>query len=83
MNETELLELGPALTRTADVLRPGRIAPFRDYVRVVLADLGVEVETLFGPDASCQVSMARRICLNRREREEDDPRTRLDSATSR
>lgn len=58
MNETELLELGIALARTADVLRrPGRIAPFRDYVRVVLADLGVEVETLFGPHSSCQVTV--------------------------
>ena len=28
MNETELLELGTALARTADVLGPGMIAPF-------------------------------------------------------
>lgn len=36
MSETELLELGTALARTGDVLRPGSTAPFRDYVSVTL-----------------------------------------------
>jgi hypothetical protein len=57
MNETEMLELGAALARTADILRPGMTAPFRDYVRVVLADLSVEIGTLFGPGASYLVSV--------------------------
>jgi hypothetical protein len=57
MNETEMLELGAALARTADVLRPGMTVPFRDYVRVALADLGVEIETLFAPGASYLVSV--------------------------
>jgi hypothetical protein len=48
MNETELLELGTALARTADVLRPGTIAPFRQHLRVVLLNR----------------SVVRRICLN-------------------
>ncbi len=56
MNETELLELGTALGRIADVLRPGMTAPFRDYLRVVLADHGGEIETLFG-DRACLVSV--------------------------
>lgn len=56
MNETELLELGAALARAADVLRPGMIAPFRDYLRVVLADHGGEIEDLFG-DSACLVSV--------------------------
>jgi hypothetical protein len=56
MNETDLLELGTALARTTDVLGPGMIAPFRDYLRVVLADHGGEVKDLFG-DATCLVSV--------------------------
>jgi len=60
MNETELLELGTALARTADVLRPGVIAPFRDYLRVVLADRGRQIETLFG-DSACLVSVDGRV----------------------
>jgi hypothetical protein len=33
------------------------VAPLRDYVRVVLADLGVEIETLFDPVAPYLVSI--------------------------
>ena len=57
MSETELIELGTASARTSDVLRPASTAPFRDYVRVVLADLGVAVETLFSPEAARQVTV--------------------------
>lgn len=38
-------------------------------MRVVLADLGVELETLFGPEASCQVSVDGRLV--------DGPESRL------
>lgn len=36
MNETEMLALGEALARAADVLRAGEQVPFRDYIRRVL-----------------------------------------------
>jgi hypothetical protein len=82
MSETELLELGAALARPGDVLRPGTIVPFRDYLRVVLADHGAEVHALFGdgahlvsvdgqvvdgPDATMPVTAASRVVLYRRQ----------------
>ena len=48
MNETELLELGTALARTSDILRPGTRAPFCDYPLMVLANHGGEIEDLCG-----------------------------------
>lgn len=74
MSETELIELGTALARTGDVLRPGSTAPFRDYVRVVLADLGVAVETLFSPDGACQVTVDGQLV--------DGPESRLPVTTA-
>jgi len=82
MNETELLELGAALARPADVLRPGTVAPFRDYLRLVLADHGAEIQDLFGdrahlvsldgrwvdgPDATLPVTAESRVVLYRRQ----------------
>jgi hypothetical protein len=32
MNEVEMLALGDALARTSDVLRPGELVAFRDYL---------------------------------------------------
>jgi hypothetical protein len=51
MNETEMLALGEALARTADVLRPGEQVPFRDYVRRVLDGGEGQIEALFGDGA--------------------------------
>ena len=82
MNETELLELGTALARTSDVLRPGTRAPFCDYLLIVLANHGGEIEDLFGgsvflvsvdgqvvegPDSSIPVTATSRVVLYRRQ----------------
>jgi len=74
MNETERLELSTPLARTADVLRPGSVARFRDYVRVVLADLGVGVESFFSPDAACQLTVDGQLV--------DGPESRLPVTTA-
>ena len=60
MNDTELLELGAALARPSDVLRPGTVAPFRDYLRQVLADHRARIQDLFG-DGACLVSVDGRM----------------------
>ena len=57
MNETEMLALGEALARTADVLRPGEQVPFRAYVRRVL-DAG---------DSAVPVTAGSRVVLYRRQ----------------
>jgi hypothetical protein len=51
MNETEMLALGEALARTADVLRPDEQVPFRDYVRRVLEAGEGQLAALFGDGA--------------------------------
>jgi hypothetical protein len=48
MNETEMLALGEALARTANVLRPDEQVPFRDYVRRVLGTGEGQLTALFG-----------------------------------
>lgn len=82
MNDIELLELGAALARPADVLRPGTTAPFRDYLRLLLADQGARILDLFadgahlvsvdgrlvdGPDATVPGTAASRVVLYRRQ----------------
>ncbi len=56
MNEIEMLALGEALARTADVLRPAEQVPFRDYVRRVLDASDGQIEAIFG-DAAFVVSV--------------------------
>ena len=51
MNETEMLALGEALARTADVLRADEQVPFRDYVRRVLEPGEGQLAALFGAGA--------------------------------
>ena len=51
MNQTEMLALGEALARTADILRPDEQVPFRDYVRRVLEPGEGQLAALFGDGA--------------------------------
>jgi hypothetical protein len=82
MNETEMLALGEALARTADVLRVGEHVSFRDYVRRVLngdegqiaalfADGGflisVDRQPVDGDESSVPVTSRSRVVLYRRQ----------------
>lgn len=55
MNEVELLALGEALARTADVLHPGERVSFRDYLARVLQS-EEQIAALFG-ETAFQVSV--------------------------
>jgi hypothetical protein len=61
MNETEMLALGEALARTADVLRPGEQVPFRDYARRVLDESEGQLAAVFGDPAFTITVDGRRV----------------------
>jgi hypothetical protein len=82
MNETEMLALGEALARAADVLRPDEQVPFRDYVRRVLEGGEGQLAALFADgafvvsvdgrpvddcDSSIPVTAGSRVVLYRRQ----------------
>jgi hypothetical protein len=81
MNEVEMLELGSALARTSEVLRPGECLAFRDYLErivpceVIAAVFGggeafvvsVDGRPVEGPGSTVPVTADSRIVLYRRQ----------------
>jgi hypothetical protein len=81
MNEVELLALGDALARTADVLRPGEAVSFRDYLARALGSpeqiaalfgeatfqVAVDGRPVDGPESTLPVTAESRIVLYRRQ----------------
>lgn len=82
MNETEILALGEALARTADVLCRGEQMPFGEYVRRILgrdedqlralfSDLSLSVSVdgrpVDGPESTMPVTTESRVVLYRRQ----------------
>jgi hypothetical protein len=81
MNDTEMLALGEAFARTAEVLHPGERVPFRDYLRRVLDGGGGQIAALWSdpavrisvdgrpvesPDSALGVTASSRVVLSRR-----------------
>lgn len=82
MNETEILALGEALARTADVLRHGEQVPFGEYVRRILGTdedrlrglfgvlslfVSVDGQPVDGADSTVPVTTKSRVVLYRRQ----------------
>lgn len=82
MNETEILALGEALARTADVLRHGEQVPFGEYVRRILGRDEDQLRALFsdlslflsvdgrpvdGPESTMPVTTESCVVLYRRQ----------------
>jgi hypothetical protein len=81
MNEVEMLALGDALARTSDVLRPGELVAFRDYLARALRSqeqiaalfgatafhVSVDGRPVDGPNSTVPVTAESRVVLYRRQ----------------
>jgi hypothetical protein len=82
MNQVEMLALGDALARTAELVRPDECIPFRGYLERVLGSTGqipavfggaealavsVDGRLVDGPGSTVPVTAASRVVLCRRQ----------------